>query len=322
MGSLLSFSPARMINQCMKIYFNSCGLFSRIVELDNGTTMHCWMPQTVAVKGSSSLKLAHTDDKKPALVFLHAFGADAFTWCRQISRFSKCFDLYIPDLLFCGDSYTTNSSRTEFFQAECVLELLQQLNVFKFSVVGTSYGGFVAYRLAHLYPHAVHKLVLSSSGVNMTPDTDQALVDKFGTENVAEVLMPSTVEGLRRAWRLAIHSQPLFPVPSFICEDVLETVFNKNRKEKLELLDGLQLRKPDAPPLPKVTQDTLIIWGESDGIFNVSLAYDLKEYIGDNAEVVVLKHAGHAPQLEKAKEYNRVLMTFLRQVSLSPKLSL
>lgn len=117
MGSLLSFSPARMINQCMKIYFNSCGLFSRIVELDNGTTMHCWMPQTVAVSSSSSsLKLAHTDDKKPALVFLHAFGADAFTWCRQISRFSKCFDLYIPDLLFCGDSYTTNSSRTEFFQ--------------------------------------------------------------------------------------------------------------------------------------------------------------------------------------------------------------
>jgi pimeloyl-ACP methyl ester carboxylesterase len=45
-------------------------------------------------------------------------------------------------------------------------------------------------------------------------------------------------------------------------------------------------------------------------------------YIGDNAEVVVLKHAGHAPQLEKAKDYNRVLMTFLRQVSLSPKSSL
>jgi pimeloyl-ACP methyl ester carboxylesterase len=122
MGSLLSFSPARMINQCMKIYFNSCGLFSRIVELDNGTTMHCWMPQTVAVSGSSSLKLARTDDKKPALVFLHAFGADAFTWVRQISRFSKCFDLYIPDLLFCGDSYTTNPSRTEFFQVtDCCL---------------------------------------------------------------------------------------------------------------------------------------------------------------------------------------------------------
>jgi hypothetical protein len=33
-----------------------------------------------------------------------------------------------------------------------------------------------------------------------------------------------------------------------------QTVLNKNRKEKLELLDGLQLRKPNAPPLPKVTQ--------------------------------------------------------------------
>lgn len=33
-----------------------------------------------------------------------------------------------------------------------------------------------------------------------------------------------------------------------------QVIFNKNRKEKLELIDGLQLRKPNAPPLPKVSQ--------------------------------------------------------------------
>jgi len=32
-----------------------------------------------------------------------------------------------------------------------------------------------------------------------------------------------------------------------------QVLFNVNRKEKLELLEGLQLRKPDTP-LPKVTQ--------------------------------------------------------------------
>lgn len=37
----------------------------------------------------------------------------------------------------------------------------------------------------------------------------------------------------------------------------MQVLFNVNRKEKLELLEGLQLRKPDAPPLPKITQVVL-----------------------------------------------------------------
>jgi pimeloyl-ACP methyl ester carboxylesterase len=107
-------------------------------------------------------------------------------------------------------------------QAECVMKLLQQLNVSKFSVIGTSYGGFVAYRIAHMYPHAVHKLVISSSAVNMTPETDEAMVKRFKTKDVTEILQPHDAEGVRRASILAFYRQPLFGIPTFMCNDLLD----------------------------------------------------------------------------------------------------
>ena len=45
------------------------------------------------------------------------------------------------------------------------MKLVEKLGVSKFHVVGVSYGGFVAYHLAHLYPDAVQKVVLVAAGV-------------------------------------------------------------------------------------------------------------------------------------------------------------
>lgn len=178
-------------------------------------------------------------------------------------------------------------------------------------MVGTSYGGFVAYRMADMYPNAVRKVVISSSAVNMTAETDEAMVRRFKTKDVTEILQPGDVEGVRRMWVLAFRRQLPFTIPAFLCNDVLKVLFNANRMEKLELLEGLQLRKPDAPPLPKVTQEALLIWGEHDPVFDVSYARQLKEWLGDNADLVILKDAAHAPQVEVPQEYNKKVLEFL-----------
>lgn len=217
---MLGFSPTLIFNYCVGKYLGFCGLQNQLVELDNGTTMECWMPKkhrsaTRNINGGSH------STRKPAVVLLHAFGLNSLTWCRQVSSFASAFDVFIPDLVFSGQSYTTNKERTEFFQAECVYKLLQQLDVDAFSVVGTSYGGFVAYRMAHMYPHAVQKLVISSSAVNMTPETDEAMVRRFKTKDVTEILQPRDVEGVRRSSVLAFHRQPPFTIPGFVCNDIL-----------------------------------------------------------------------------------------------------
>ncbi|PPD92999.1 hypothetical protein GOBAR_DD10031 [Gossypium barbadense] len=63
--------------------------------------------------------------------------------------------------------------------------------------------------------------------------------------------------------------------------------------------------------LPKITQPTLIIWGEHDQIFPLELGHRLKRHLGDNAELVIIKNAGHAINAEKPKELFKHLKYFL-----------
>lgn len=208
MGLPFGISPTRIFNVCVSHYLTWQGLRYELLQLDNGTTMATWVPKTRT--------------HKPSLVLLHAFGLNSLTWAKQVASFTTAFDVFIPDLLFSGKTFTTNTARSEIFQAECVFKLLQLLNVHEFSVVGTSYGGFVAYRLAHSYPTAVTKLVLSSSAVNMTREADAAMVTRFKTKDVTDILQPCDVEGVRRASVLAFHRQPPFTIPEFICNDILD----------------------------------------------------------------------------------------------------
>ncbi|KAF8019771.1 hypothetical protein BT93_G0457 [Corymbia citriodora subsp. variegata] len=61
----------------------------------------------------------------------------------------------------------------------------------------------------------------------------------------------------------------------------------------------------------KFEQPTLLVWGELDQIFPLELGHRLKRHIGDSAELVVIKNAGHAVNLEKPKEFIMHLKLFL-----------
>jgi pimeloyl-ACP methyl ester carboxylesterase len=57
----------------------------------------------------------------------------------------------------------------------------------------------------------------------------------------------------------------------------------------------------------------LIVWGEHDEVFNINLAYELQKHLGTSrAELVVMKNCGHVPQMENPKEYNRIILNFLK----------
>ncbi|XP_002989107.2 epoxide hydrolase 3 [Selaginella moellendorffii] len=288
-----TFAMARATN-----FFHWYGLESRVVKLDNGATIRCWAPKKTR--------------KNPPLVLLHAFGLYGLSWIFQVPSFSKSFDLYIPDLVFFGDSTTSSAERSEFYQAECVVELLEKFGVNKFDVVGTSYGGFVAYRMAHMFPEAVRRVVLSNSAPNKDPASDRRLVEYCGVRSVADVLMPSNWRDARTAFELCFYKLPRI-MPDFVFKDYLEAVYKKNTKEKLELLQGLVLGKADSPELPTLSQDVLIVWGDHDKVFDVEYAYKLRKHLGEQAEVAVIKNTAHAPQFERVSEYNKIVVSYLKR---------
>jgi alpha-beta hydrolase superfamily lysophospholipase len=67
-----------------------------------------------------------------------------------------------------------------------------------------------------------------------------------------------------------------------------------------------------APLLPQVRQPTLIIWGEQDRILS-DVAGSMRAAAQiSGARQVVIPQCGHAPQIEKARLVNQLVVRFLK----------
>lgn len=296
MAKCCSFTASR--NWCFKYSFSNSGLKSSTIDLGDGTIMHCWIPKT-------------HKEKNPTLLLIHGLGANAmWQWSEFITPLSSRFNLYVPDLLFFGESYTSRCERTESFQAQCVMRIMEVYGVKKMVVVGLSYGGFVGFSMAAQYPEAVEKVVLGCSGVCLEEkDMENGMFQVKSVEEAVSVLLPQTPEKLRQLVKLSFY-KPIKNLPSCFLNDFIDVMCTVNHPERKELIETLHNNRK-LSDLPKITQPTLIIWGEYDQIFPLELAHRLKRHLGENSQLVIIKDAGHAINMEKRKEFFKHLKSFL-----------
>jgi pimeloyl-ACP methyl ester carboxylesterase len=79
----------------------------------------------------------------------------------------------------------------------------------------------VAFWMAHLYPKLVEKVVFVASGTHMTSSSQKPLLAEFDYDHVSELLVPTTVQGLKNLASVATHKR-VYRLPKFVCKDVLE----------------------------------------------------------------------------------------------------
>lgn len=223
------------------------GVESKLIEIEEGTTIHCWVPTKIT---------------KPPLVLIHGFAAEGgVTWQFQVGALSKHYAVYVPDMLFFGKSTTVRTERSENFQAECLMKMLSKLGVDSCAMVGFSYGGMVAFKMAEFYPELVNCLVISGSVIAMTDSISQASLNRLGFSSSAELLLPTSVRGLKALFSVACYKKIWFP--DFLYNDFLEVMFN-NREERGELLTALVESNKEAqvPSLSQVIKnhDRFNIW--------------------------------------------------------------
>nr|GLL28638.1 outer envelope protein 64, mitochondrial-like isoform X1 [Ipomoea trifida] len=292
----LSFTASR--DWYYRYFFAFSGLRSITTDFGDGTKMHCWVP-----------KVQKPD--KPNLLLIHGFGANAMWQYGDILRhFIPRFNVYVPDLLFFGGSSTTRPERTEEFQARCVKRLMEAHGVEEMSLVGISYGGFVGYSLAAQFPRAVERVVLCCAGVCVEQkDMENGLFQVADLDEAASILMPQTPDKLRELMRFSFV-KPIKVIPSYFLTDFIDVMCSDYIIEKTQLIHTI-LEDRHFCNLPKIKQRTLIIWGDQDQIFPLELGYRLQRHIGEEADLVVIKNAGHAVNLEKTNEFVKHLKAFL-----------
>ncbi|KAL5074510.1 hypothetical protein RYX36_013494 [Vicia faba] len=299
--SFVSFSG--LYSGYLRRCFTGSGLFSQKIHIDNETSLHVWGPTDQSIH-------------KQSLVLIHGFGPTAiWQWRQQVQFLAPHFNLYVPDLIFFGESTTRSEKRCEQFQAASVAKLLEKLGLKKCHVAGTSYGGIVAYNLAKILgEEKIEKVVICSSGVNMTKNHNVKLLERAGVEKIEDLMLPTSPQSLRKLMTLAVAKRIAF-MPDFLLNDFLNKLYTENRKEKMELLRGLSLGKIDTSNISPLQQEVLIIWGEDDKIFPVQMAHELKELISKKARIELIKEASHVPQTEKPEEFNNIILNFLRSSS-------
>ncbi|XP_013607610.1 PREDICTED: epoxide hydrolase 1 [Brassica oleracea var. oleracea] len=157
-------------------------------------------------------------DPKPAILFIHGFPAEGImTWQFQVGSLAKKHSDYIPDLFFFGGSYSDKSDRSPAFQAHCLVKgltdpkFLRILGVDIFFLVGFSYGGMVAFKIVEEYPEMVRAMVVSGALLAMTDTISESNLNQIGFESSEDLLLPTSVKGLKTPFALAVHKSMWFP---------------------------------------------------------------------------------------------------------------
>lgn len=255
----------------------------------------------------------HRDTGKPKLLLLHGYtGTGALQWSKTACLLRRDYDCIMPDLLSHGKSArwdTTRAARSIDDQAAHVLLLLDSLGVKDpIPVVGNSYGGGVAARLAELHPERIGKLVIYDGLVS---DYTAALADSIarahGAEGMLAVMRTPTPADLRFGIRLSLYKDP--PMPGFILKQIYREFAEPYRPAQITLIKDLMAHEETfAFRSYDWKMPVFLIWGERDELIPnaTGLAVMRRNRIPED-HWTVIPRTGHVANVERPKEFVRVL---------------
>jgi pimeloyl-ACP methyl ester carboxylesterase len=231
-----------------------------------------------------------------ALVLLHGLMGHVSNWDSLVEHFRTRYRVYPIDFdIFDPKApYFTVESLTE-----CVREKLNELGVGRTVVFGNSMGGQIAINFALTERERVDGLVLTGSA---------GLLERSLAKDAP--LNPSR-EYMRERAKEVFYNPAL--VTDEIVEDLYRTLGSLHNKLRLVKL-ARSVREFDLHDLlPEVTAPTLLIWGRQDTITPVSVAQTFTDRL-PNARLRVLDRCGHAPNIERPEEFNRLVEEFLAEI--------
>lgn len=257
------------------------------------------------------------DTGKRKILLLHGYsGTGAQQWSRSAQLLSHDHDAVMPDLLCHGKStpdWGNLPGGNIDAQVDHVILILDSLGIRQpIDVVGSSYGGGVAARLAELHPTRVKKLVLYDGLVSdYTAAMADSIAKSVGAPGMLAIMGTPTPKDLRFGIKLALYRTP--PVPGFILRQIHELNVKPFRQAQVTLIkdlldhEGLFATKSYDWPMP-----VYLIWGERDELIPNATGRAIMQRNGlPDSHWSTIPRTGHVANLERPKAFDRVLRQVL-----------
>jgi pimeloyl-ACP methyl ester carboxylesterase len=250
----------------------------------------------------------------PPMILIHGFASSNLVWSKVLLELAAAgFRVIAPDLL--GYGYSGKPRHMDYTiasQARMVLSLLEQLEIDRAVLVGSSYGGAIASTIALDRPQVVEKLVLVGAVSNNRP-TRYMLMRLFGSPIIGDILSPLVV-GSRRLLRYRMKR--VYDRHSWeMDERRVDARHLPLRTRGAHRAIIRTVRQWDAERVSReahlISQPTLVLWGDGDREVPLADGQRLQQEI-PNSRLIIFGECGHLPHEEYPQEFTEVVSAFCK----------
>ena len=273
------------------------GILFSLLVLAGCTNKNTSVKYDVAIS-SDSERIAYSTygAGETSLIFIHGWSCDSRYWQKQLSTFSKHYQVITIDLAGHGDSSLGRLDYTMISFARDIKAVIEKDNITQAILIGHSMGGGVMTEAARLMP----KKVIAIIGI----DTLHNVAEKLPQKILDEMVGPFKVD-FKNAMRAFVS--PMLPegtdkeLTSWIKEDMSsapqEVALSAFRNYMGQYVTNEASQVLENITVPVVSINARL-WPTS--------ADDNKKHI-KNYKLFYIEETGHFPMLEKPDEFNKLL---------------
>jgi len=261
--------------------------------------------------------------KAPAIVLVHGFSASLDTWDAWVSDLKKDYRVIALDLpghglTNCADDEPVGMPLFE----ETLDALTQKLGVGKFTLVGNSMGGRLAWTYALDHPDRLDGLVLVDAS-GWPPSQESRKSEPVVFRLLANPLARRLMKNLDATMLVRSGLRDSFANPDLVTDEMVNRYVALGRapchRDAIMTLSAERGTGQYATPekLATIHVPTLVMHGEHDNLVPLSSGHSFAEAI-PGAQLVTYPDAGHLPQEEVATQSVADLRAFLAREADEP----
>lgn len=256
---------------------------------------------TVTLSGGLRVHAVERGDPGgPAVVLVHGWPDSWFSWSRVLAHLDPRLRAVAYSQRGFGESDHPAGGYTLDRFADDLLGLCDALGLERAHLVGHSFGSFVVRRVAEEHPDRVDRMVLIGSADRM----GDVLVEEVRAA-IADLPEQVPDDFAREFAAGTVHRE--------VAPDFFDALVAESRKAPGSVYrdswEGL-VRVDDRDRLRAVTAPTLLLWGDSDALFDRGQQDRLLAALPD-ARLRVYEDTGHCPNWERPEDVAADLNAFL-----------
>jgi pimeloyl-ACP methyl ester carboxylesterase len=270
------------------------------------------VPKDVTARGARIrfVEAGEGRGKTPVLL-VHDFCATRDMWTDSLGKLAEKFHVLAPDLPGFGASEKPDPQRYAYGWeafASSLVDLVAAKGLGRIHVCGHGMGGGIALALAAKHPSLVHKLVLASA---LVFEPQEHALERSGRLPLVGALLWRQVMS-RTLFRKYVHStvySGASKVPAGRADDFYESFNTPGARQAAHAtLVAMADTRPLVAHLPRVTADTLVIWGRDDQIAPIDHGRRLARELHGRLDVL---ECGRCPPDEQPDAFATTVNGFL-----------